>query len=1218
MYFADSYTLDQIAIIDACLHNGYNVARAKALFDKIRASTAADSVLDARLYNTVLEGYLNECARDPKDLDIWIEEAWLLFESMESGNDKALPTALTYAIMLLAWHRYSNPTSASYVRSATKRTPEDFVNMMRRRDISAASVLDTHVLAEPEDHAAVVTLLSRAAIQLGDRELVDTLGVAQQQEEEDLLADVPEVKPVVKPLKILAGDEEIPPEEVPFNLQNLRSSLELMSRTRRLLPDDNLARQKLLEESVYDVAMHRLEHETRLFESLNMAPGLSRGPLRRWMWTWHQRLVEQLESEIVKIEVHERRAAQTSARPHIGPYLRLLRADKLSMLTIMELMRLHSAGTSGSSGATGADPGVKLARALISIAQAVELEHAAQLCRRRKVQLPANTGVTSFFSQSAQARMLQLRLERQKALADDAWQPEWSQITRVKLGAFLVDQLMAVAKIERTRTHPVTGEKLTEEQAAFTHTYEYQRGQKLGVIKLNPLVTECLAEAPVRDLVHPRHLPMVVKPKPWIDHDNGGYLFSRASVMRIKDSQEQLTYLRQASVLGNMELVYSGLDVLGSTPWHINRGVFDVVLEVWNSGQGLGSIPPAKLEEPEPDKPEDETDMQAKVAYLQKLKIWTTNKGNNHSERCSVNYKLEIARAFLGETLYFPHNIDFRGRAYPIPPHLNHMGDDLSRALLQFAESRPLGERGVRWLKIHLSNLYGFDKASFDDRVAFTEKHLDEVFDSADNPLTGNKWWQKAEDQWQCLAACKELTAALRSPDPYAYESCLPVHQDGTCNGLQHYAALGGDMIGAQQVNLDVTERPADVYSFVANMVEAEIAKDAEKGNGYAKLAQGKISRKIVKQTVMTTVYGVTYIGARDQILRQLRDRKDLFHYDDTFGIAGYLARKTLDCIGDLFKGAKDIMSWLTTTSRLIARSIPASRVDEAVADLTDGKAHRNVAGKLNRAKGSRMDTEQMTAVVWTTMLGLPIVQPYRKVKRKQILTNLQTVYISDPNIPTEVDAKKQATAFPPNFIHSLDATHMMLTALECRANNLTFASVHDSYWTHASTIDHMSIIIRDTFIALHGSNVLERLADEFKTRYAGHVVPVLAGVPSAAKKGGPQNSPFIIVSGQEMAQLPGEERDVVVKVKASKASVVEEDAEVEEDEDEEDAGEEDADLQADGKTPRARRMKAARNMTTEALRKSKMVDLWSLVPPLPKKGDFDVNKIKQSMYFFS
>lgn len=33
------------------------------------------------------------------------------------------------------------------------------------------------------------------------------------------------------------------------------------------------------------------------------------------------------------------------------------------------------------------------------------------------------------------------------------------------------------------------------------------------------------------------------------------------------------------------------------------------------------------------------------------------------------------------------------------------------------------------------------------------------------------------------------------------------------------------------------------------------------------------------------------------------------------------------------------------------------------------------------------------------------------------------------------VNTQKQASAFPPNFIHSLDATHMMLTSLECRVS---------------------------------------------------------------------------------------------------------------------------------------------------------------------------------------
>ena len=89
----------------------------------------------------------------------------------------------------------------------------------------------------------------------------------------------------------------------------------------------------------------------------------------------------------------------------------------------------------------------------------------------------------------------------------------------------------------------------------------------------------------------------------------------------------------------------------------------------------------------------------------------------------------------MGDTFYQPHNLDFRGRAYPIPPHLSHIGDDLARGLLMFAEAKPLGERGLRWLKIHLANLYGFDKGSFDERVAFVMDRLEDVYDSAENPL---------------------------------------------------------------------------------------------------------------------------------------------------------------------------------------------------------------------------------------------------------------------------------------------------------------------------------------------------------------------------------------------------------------------------------------------------------------------------------------------------
>ena len=118
------------------------------------------------------------------------------------------------------------------------------------------------------------------------------------------------------------------------------------------------------------------------------------------------------------------------------------------------------------------------------------------------------------------------------------------------------------------------------------------------------------------------------------------------SVMRLKDTQEQLTYLKHASKEGHMEHVFAGLDVLGSTPWQVNREVFDVVIEVWNSGKKFMKIPGAVYEEPEPVKPEDfDMNIKAKAEYMREYREWQLGKANNHSNRCGVNYKVEIARA---------------------------------------------------------------------------------------------------------------------------------------------------------------------------------------------------------------------------------------------------------------------------------------------------------------------------------------------------------------------------------------------------------------------------------------------------------------------------------------------------------------------------------------------------------------------------------------------
>lgn len=58
----------------------------------------------------------------------------------------------------------------------------------------------------------------------------------------------------------------------------------------------------------------------------------------------------------------------------------------------------------------------------------------------------------------------------------------------------------------------------------------------------------------------------------------------------------------------------------------------------------------------------------------------------------------------------------------------------------------------------------------------------------------------------------------------------------------------------------------------------------------------------------------------------------------------------------------------------------------------------------------------------------------------------------------------KQKNAFPPNFIHSLDSSHMMLTSLHCERAGITYVSVHDCFWTHPNTVEIMGKVIQNKF----------------------------------------------------------------------------------------------------------------------------------------------------------
>jgi DNA-directed RNA polymerase len=1072
------------------------------------------------------------------------------------------------------------------------------------------------------------------------------------EDREKAMLDVPEVEPVLDGKgKQVASSKSEDPEvinesnykfhpQARFVITNLRDTLKNIQ-----TPLSDYNRQMALEKASYEAAEEELKHSAKLLEEAGVVGNqrLQRDVLQGYMHRWHLALTDYIEADIKKMRASVKDSENDVAAPRWNAaaslkdstmllYLTVLPPKKLALITILELMRMVGSG--------GIVDGMKTLRGCIGVGKAIEAEHRAETIRNvagpgstlwqktldSKTLKPDRSSISRVWAEIGREREERLELEAEATAGNDVdpapapsgptdigndvvrsvWTPPWTQMVQMSIGSHLVDALIKTARVTRHGKDPETGDSISEEQAAFNHSYEYVRGRKLGVIRLNPAVADRLATDSVRQVIHPKHLPMLVPPRPWASWNSGAYLATPVLAMRFKDSVEQMNYLREASRAKHLDSIFHGLDVLSSTPWRINRKVFDVVLDAWNQGEAIADIPgspenttynvPADLD------PRD-NDPLARSEYHERQKAASAQMRKDHGERCKYNYNLEIARSYLNDTFYIPHNMDFRGRAYPIPPHLSPVGDDLCRGLLTFGTKKPLGATGLKWLQIHLANVFGFDKASFDERAQFAMTHVEDVFDSADNPLTGRRWWLTAEDPWQCLATCFELAAALRSPDPTLFESSLPVHQDGTCNGMQHYAALGGDVRGAKAVNLEKGDRPADIYSGVADLVNKSIEEDQKKGMPVALSLELPLGRKVVKQTVMTTVYGVTFIGAREQIAKQLHARGGLAS-DEVYVASTYVARKVLDSIGDLFSGARAIQDWLTFSARLIARSIASDRLNEAAELRASEEGVKKSRSKASKTKKARLAKELMTAVVWTTPLGLPVVQPYRKEAKKQVMTSLQTVYISDPNVQTEVSPQKQATAFPPNYIHSLDATHMLLTAAKCNQKDISFASVHDSYWTHAATVETMSETIRDTFIHLHSQDLVGELRNEFLQRYGDHYIPINAGTTI-------------------MQQVKTHNKAAKERKARSEATSSTEAAESPESASTDEAGESSsaASLEATENETDDVEMSIAEigdEIELKTLAGQKFVRFRDVLPPTPPRGQFDVERIRESQYFFS
>jgi len=670
----------------------------------------------------------------------------------------------------------------------------------------------------------------------------------------------------------------------------------------------------------------------------------------------------------------------------------------------------------------------------------------------------------------------------------------WPRSVRIAVGSELFNVLHKEILIDRDReNNVVTGNKVIDSDGrlsdpalpvtsfpAFFKIFRKRKGNlDIEELKPHPSLSQVYDTNAMVDLEFPAtDMPMLVPPLPWVSAHTGGYLVQDSKLIRNPEfsaadcEQESLISSLPSEVLSP---IADSINQLGSVPWIVNKSVLELACTLFTDQTdklllGKTDLPqhPDSIDIEAPTLSPGLQDVLADKARLTQEQVeeyrtyhqdrsrHTQFKTEQYSLWCTSLYRLSLAKHFQDDVLWFPHNVDFRGRCYPIPSQLNHMGSDLPRALLVFAKGKKLGNGGLNWLKLHCINLTGsMKRESVAKRMEYAETILPKIIDSATNPLTGERWWLESDDPWQTFSTCVEIKRALEHPaGPEEYTSHLPIHQDGSCNGLQHYAALGRDLLGARAVNLVPADKPQDVYSEIAAIVDRKRQEDSRDGLEIATVLDGFVKRKVVKQTVMTTVYGVTNYGATQQIAKQLKYTDD-FPVELVDQASKYLSAKTFESLNEMFTASQEIQDWLTECAMVISRDCKSN-------------------------------------VSWVTPLGFPVIQPYSRVVSKldkNISMDMNNMFkLSHRTVKKEAEVKintmKNKNGFAPNFIHSLDSSHMMLTSLHLWSQGVTFASVHDCFWTHAEDVETMNKACREQFISLHSSPILEQLSDHFMEKY--------------------------------------------------------------------------------------------------------------------------------------
>ena len=480
------------------------------------------------------------------------------------------------------------------------------------------------------------------------------------------------------------------------------------------------------------------------------------------------------------------------------------------------------------------------------------------------------------------------------------------------------------------------------------------------------------------------------------------------------------------------------------------------------------------------------------------------------SKNMDFNFVTKKAWAVMDKPFYMEVDADYRGRVYYKEPFLNFQGSDWARGIFEFHEGKPMTKDGEYWLAVHTAGSFNqnysvdeiptwceadyksyleregldsisVDKFTLNDRVRWTNENMEVIIAAGHERAFG----EDAEKPVAFLACCVEwYQYDLARRDGRMYLSHLPIPIDGSNNGWQHLGAISKDERTGELVGLVAKEIQRDFY--------VQTAKELLKIDDpiLNSMPMKHVRKGISKRGSMTRAYSSGAATMAKNMWFDCRSEE----YDTAYHIeeedCTRWAKELIKAIDIVCPGPLKTMKYMQELaafeigtykkfkdgqekhSEFLSIRKELNEFFQVPVDERDDMQIENLKEQMKEYKSVLIKGNGSKVIRWTTPSDFPVRYECFKwddfkcrgtINGKQIKHTIR-VKTSTPDI------RGFMSGISPNYIHSMDASHMALIIDDWKG---AFGAIHDSFSTHACDVDNLLGTTKDKFVSMYDEDNL-------------------------------------------------------------------------------------------------------------------------------------------------